>query len=265
MPLKKIGLMDKSITPIKSTYAIASSSFYQKIIAESFGLNIDEVLPVGQPRIDLLYRKIDCLQKFKIKINENQRIILWTPTYRQSVVGDIRTDGNHTQDLPLIGRESLMELNIFLNDLNIFLLVKLHPMDKLNTKVFEEYSNIRILKNEDLEAVNVQLYSIMAEVDILLTDYSSIYIDFLYLKKPIAFIFEDIDSYTKSRGFVFSNPLDFMPGAIITNFEELKSFLDLVVNENLDYYKNNRQNLHEKLNSEFKNYSQQLLNAIDFI
>jgi CDP-glycerol glycerophosphotransferase (TagB/SpsB family) len=264
MPLKKIGLLEKSRVPQKSKYAIASSQFYREIMSKALGLPINNVLVVGQPRIDMMLKKTNGVLKLKLVPNANQKLILWTPTYRKSIIGDIRSDGDFNEYLPLIKAGRLEELDFFLSLLNAYLIIKLHPMDILNNSTFKEYANIKILKNKDAELRSIQLYSLLAEVDVLLTDFSSIYIDFLYLNRPIGFVFQDMNAYSNSRGFVFSKPKDYMPGAMITTFHELKEFLETVLLHKKDHFHGQRKNVHNKINSNFTNHSCQLLNAIDF-
>ena len=61
MPLKTIGSMDlqrDGSSPTKADYLIATSEFFQKIMAKSFNdLPIDRVLLTGQPRNDLLFEE----------------------------------------------------------------------------------------------------------------------------------------------------------------------------------------------------------------
>ena len=48
--------------------------------------------------------------------------------------------------------------------------------------------------------------------DALITDYSSVYFDYLLLDKPIGFTVDDMELYIKDRGFIFNNPEEYMPG-----------------------------------------------------
>ena len=115
-----------------------------------------------------------------------------------------------------------------------------------------------------MEKFNIQLYSLLGSVDILLTDFSSIYIDYLLLNRPIGFVAADFYEYSNSRGFVFDNPNDYMPGAKISSLKELKTFLHSTLILNQDPYLKNRIIINNKLNNEYPNYSLALLKAINF-
>ena len=265
MPLKKIGLLEKNSILQNSKYTIASSSFFQKIMARALDLDIKNVLIVGQPRNDLMFEKINYISKMGIVLNDTTKIILWTPTYRQSIIGDIRKDGKVSKDLPVIKSSKFDELNKFIQSINSFLIIKLHPMDILNREGFKNYSNIQIVKNNDLEKLHIQLYSLLGSVDILLTDFSSIYIDYLLLNRPIGFITDDFQEYSNSRGFVFDNPENYMPGEKICSLKELKAFLHNTIILKHDPYLKNRTVVNNNLNNEYPNYSNELLKAIKFI
>ena len=194
-------------------------------MAAALGMNIEDILIVGQPRNDLMFKKNNSLSRLSINCCNDTKIILWTPTYRQSIIGDIRIDGKFSKNLPVIKLSELEDLNKFIQSINSFLIIKLHPMDVMNRRVFKNYSNIQIIKNNELERLHIQLYSLLESVDILLTDFSSIYIDYLLLNRPIGFVVDDFSEYSNSRGFVFDNPEDYMPGKKITSFKELQTFL----------------------------------------
>src|SRR5699024_7131322 len=112
-----------------------------------------------------------------------------------------------------------------------------HPFQAKLSIFDKEKSHIKIIDNNLLNKRNIEIYSLFNEVDALLTDYSSVYFDFLLTLKPIGFTIDDFKSYKGHRGFIVDDPLTIMPGAKITNFKALKQFV-MDINENRDsYYK----------------------------
>lgn len=104
-------------------------------------------------------------------------------------------------------------------------------MDILNDDVFKKLRNISLIRNKDLEENEEQLYPILGMTDALITDYSSVFIDYLLLNKPIAFDLNDFDEYNKNRGFLFKEPKKNLTGNYIYNYEDLVVFLNEVLHE----------------------------------
>jgi len=76
------------------------------------------------------------------------------------------------------------------------LLIKSHPSD--NNIIIKECSNIINISNIEYDVQEILYYT-----DILISDYSSIYIDFLLTNKPIIFYPYDKDDYLKNRNMYF--------------------------------------------------------------
>ena len=68
----------------------------------------------------------------------------------------------------------------------------------------------------------------MAYTDTLITDYSSVYFDYLLLDKPLIFLDGDIEEYSKNRGFLLE-PVDFWrPGEIVVNYSDFKKAINSI-------------------------------------
>lgn len=78
-----------------------------------------------------------------------------------------------------------------------------------------------MLTNRELDEAGVELYRLVGAADGLLTDYSSIYFDYLLLNHPMIFLIDDIDGYQEKRGFTVADPLSLMPGEKVRAAEEL--------------------------------------------
>lgn len=112
--------------------------------------------------------------------------------------------------------------------------------------------------------MNIELYTLLVYTDALITDFSSIYVDYLLLNKPIAFELTDRKDYENGIGFTMDNPLEFMPGFKIQDFSDLKTFLNETIS-NKDRFKNERENLLNKLHK-FKDgkSSERILRELNF-
>ena len=250
MPLKNIGYLDnnneKDIPQF--TYTIASSAQFQEVISNVFGVNKSKVLVTGLPRNDELNKFKNILSKLKIDGEKYRKKILWMPTFRKTSLADTINDGLQKDgELPLLSNNEIEDFNKYLNDNNDLLTIKLHPMDSLQKKDFSELSNIKIITNDDFKNIGEQLYSLFQEFDALITDYSSVYFDFMLLNKPIGFLMDDLEEYKGSRGFVFEDINEWMPGPIIKNVTQLKTFVEHI-NDNIDDFKEIRQKVNNKTN-----------------
>ena len=224
MPLKKIGASYGEACSINCNYTVASSSLYQKIMAEAFAKPLDRVLVVGQPRCDLMYEDTDWFETVGIDRKKYNKIGIWMPTFRKSIVGEIREDGEFNDHAVSFLEESDMRhLDESLRENNMLLLLKIHPMDALQNSSFDCFSNIILIKPKDFHS---QLYPLLGACDFLLTDYSSVFIDYQILRRPMGFVMNDIDSYNNTRGFYFDNIEKVLPGPIISTMEQFSSFIN---------------------------------------
>ena len=227
MPLKVIGLMDTNHggnDPTRADYLIATSPFFQDVMARSFkGIPIENVLLTGQPRNDMLFEKSDFFEKRGIDTGLFKSIGVWLPTYRKSIIGDIRKDGVFNGNgISFLGFEELKRLDTFLKACRQLLVIKLHPMDALQNVEFCDFSNIIVVKPQEFDT---QLYPLLGASDYLLTDYSSVWIDYCILKRPIGFVMNDIEEYRNSRGLTIENLDEQLPGKIIDSYEKLTEFI----------------------------------------
>ncbi len=251
-PLKKIGYLAgnsrfKKIWKFENTFShiLCISDFFKDIIKEGFGASEEQCVVMGYPRNDLIFSKNDSLGKLDIRKELFSKIVLWMPTYRAHSRSGKNVDSKI--DFPILNLENVKKLDRFLAEEDILMIIKPHP-NQVELELFNEtYSNIKVFSNENLAAKDVELYQVLGKVDALLTDYSSVYFDFLLTMKPIGFVIDDIEYYEDRRGFTVDNPLEMMPGEKIFNIDELISFLkDL--KEGIDDFYNDRRAINDLAN-----------------
>ncbi|MDO5548126.1 MAG: CDP-glycerol glycerophosphotransferase family protein [Eubacteriales bacterium] len=226
--------------------------------AKFFDCKKEQIWPIGYPRYDLL--KSNNMQK----MNEfatyyrllGMRTIVWMPTFRKTdsnaycPESEIQSDF----DLPLLKNvKELDVVNDFCNHYNIKIIIKRHPFQSEYICERQEYSNIIFLSNEDLRKQNISVYSFLTMTDALISDYSSVAIDYLLLNKPIAFALDDFDEYKSTRGFVFEDPLKYMPGHHLYCLNDLRVFLSDIAN-GVDRYAKERKAIMPEVHSPCNNY-----------
>ena len=263
MPLKNIGHLDNNSRVPKSNFVIATSSLFQEIMSKAFLIKSENVLITGQPRNDLIFTKKYSLSDLIHKKNTDyDKTVLWMPTYRKAVIGDVRKDGDLEEMNHFFEEKYLNKLNEFFLSTKSICFIKLHPMDYLDTNDFKTYTNLVFLNNASFEEKGISLYSVLQKTDLLLTDFSSIYVDYLLLNKPIGFLNSDFDQYSNSRGFVFEDPKEMMPGEIITDKKELIPFLQKTLFKNQDNFKEERIKIRDIFHEPKNNFSENVFNTI---
>lgn len=241
MPIKVIcNDYHKSEGTPKFTYTIATSSAYKKIIARAFDVKLEKVLLMGLPRNDLLFieAKRPIKELFGTTFN---KIILWLPTYRESSNSE---SSFLFDDFDFEGFGTMMEEN------NILCIVKPHPLSKTDTNDLRGSSHVKFITDDWLLAQSSSLYELLSQTDILITDISSVYIDYLLLEKPILFCFPDIDNYQGTRKIYFDNLPEYLPGPLVYSYEKLIEEINQLIigNDNyvrtrlklLDFYHENK-------------------------
>lgn len=240
-------------------YALVPGPVFIKTKKEFWGCSEEQIIPIGYPRYDLLCNDNTDVEKFKEKLCANNKLIIWMPTFRKTTNGNYPEEKvNMDYDLPLLSSDKEVEkLNDICKCKNIILCIKRHPMQIEYTCEKMNLSNIIFIDNEYLVSNNIELYSLLKYSDSLITDYSSIAIDYLLLDKPIGFTLDDFDKYKETRGFVFENPLDYMPGYHIYNFSDLIKYIKSV-SEKQDLYKEDRKKVINEVHNKCDNYCERI-------
>ena len=210
----------------KNMYILTASKYEDDAFHNNCEFPYDRMLKIGHPRNDRLINQDEIRKKEKIKItkDEKQKIVCYCPTWRE----------NNDFKLFPFKDSNLDELNKFLKTKNILLIIKLHPHTGNMYADLKKYSNI-IMYDKNWKIDNVTLFSI---IDLIITDYSSIYCDFLLTKKPVAFMQYDYEEYVKTRPLANKREVLF-PGPNINSFFEFeKEIIKLL--EDSHYYEKER-------------------------
>jgi CDP-glycerol glycerophosphotransferase (TagB/SpsB family) len=192
-------------------------------------LRKDQVLVTGYAKEDWLFHPIEREKFYALGIPEADQYIFWLPTFRltdeklkQLNEYSLESDTG----LPVVDTfEKLQELQNILQEMNVVLVVKLHPFQKAETVHCEGFSNICLLENGKLADCDIQINQLLGYADALISDYSSAAVDYLMLDRPIAFTLDDVEEYHNSRGFVFDDIKQWLPGKEIYAWENFAQFV----------------------------------------
>ena len=212
-------------------YTLATSEAMSSIFVSAFKTDSKHIIIDGYPRNDILFD--ECIIKNLVTIKENDlldiiykkkreqiKIIAYMPTFRDS-------------EEELLQILQLDELNKFLGINRLFLIIKLHPKSKIKNKLVNlKYTNIILADAE------IDVYSFLKEVDLLITDYSSVYTDYLLLDRPVIAFHYDWELYNQNTRDSYIEHDVYMPEVKVQNMYELEgAILELL---NVDLCKKDR-------------------------
>ncbi|MGY3765903.1 CDP-glycerol glycerophosphotransferase family protein [Vagococcus vulneris] len=196
-----------------STFLLSPNAHTTNMYLDSYRLRggyEGHVLEAGYPRIDQTFRTnhddlLKTLFEFKRDIDLSKKIMLYTPTWKGASVNSARNDLEQIyQELASIRQEFGDTYNV---------LVKVHPFLYEQAAAFKKIVPYLIPDCIDTN-------KLLGIVDLLITDYSSIFFDFLVTDRPILFYCWDDDLYTSDRGKYFE--YDELPGPVAFTIDELK-------------------------------------------
>ncbi|MCE5515779.1 CDP-glycerol glycerophosphotransferase family protein [Staphylococcus pseudintermedius] len=221
---------------LASDYMISPNAHTTNIFNHAFkldGLYSGEILEMGYPRIDLTINTTakEARKYLAEHLNLKKKpIILYCPTWRGKNVNDPENSLlNVFEEIKLLNQKLPYQV-----------LVKVHPFVYSKAKEMPELKPYLV---PDFLDTN----QLMPAVDLMITDYSSIFFDFLVTDKPIVFYVPDLDKYQNERG-VYIN-LCALPGPVADNIQDV---ITLVSNES--YKDADVQEKYAKFKHDFVNY-----------
>lgn len=189
----------------KTDYLICSSKNLISMYSEAFGIPEEKILPLGAPRADYILTKENAL---KAKENflklypqaKGKKVMLYAPTFR---------DERQQDEKLLDSFDGARLLREFGNEYEIF--IRLHPQVHSSTASFEGITDVT--EYEDVR-------ELLLATDVLITDYSSICMDFSLLERKTVFYCPDLEWYRQRRDFYIDYEKD-IPGPMAKNTDEL--------------------------------------------
>jgi len=189
---------------LHSDYLLHPNEYTAKIVTDSHdlkGIYEGNIVVEGYPRVDLT---LNCNKDIKkmLGIDPLKKVILYAPTWR----GEVNKVNNITDEVS----EIVQELVSGIADEYVLLL-------KVHTLIYKHF------KSNGLPVVLVPDWvdtnELLSVVDVLITDYSSIFFDYLVTKKPIIFYVYDQEQYEFERGLYLD--LNSMPGPLCYSVYEV--------------------------------------------
>lgn len=201
------------------------------------GVYSGEIIEDGYPRIDLTLntsetKLINDLVSAGLKIDKSKKNILYAPTWKGTNVNQARNDMEQIiSDMNILKEKNGNEYNV---------LIKVHPFLYPTAKNIIEIKDILIPDYIDTNEM-------LSATDLLITDYSSIFFDYLVTDKPILFYMWDAEYYMDSRGSYIG--FEELPGPVLYNIDELTEAVDYIEKVKISYQDN-----YSKMKEKFTKY-----------
>lgn len=206
---------------IHSDYLIASSRQFGEILARQSGLPAGGLLLTGNPRIDQ-FTAAASVPLDRLGIPTDRPFVLWMPTFRRNRGRGLTASWSDVtpDDASDVNAVMARGVEILTREFGVSVVVKPHPQDAESRRI----DGALVVTNEDLREAGVQLYELIGASSALLTDYSSVWIDYLALDRPIGFVVPDEPGYTSGRGFDPPDALEWLPGPKLRTLVDVREF-----------------------------------------
>lgn len=205
----------------KVNYIVSTSKRVSSYYPETFLVPEENVLELGQVRNDVFFK--DTEEDLAIpEWIRKEKVILYMPTHRK--FGKMETDISLVFDFHT--------LDAFCKEHGYTFLVKRHMFSKGD--VPSTYKHIVDISSESYDPQLLLKYA-----DILVTDYSSCYTDYLLLNRPVLFYAYDLETYLQKSNEMYFNYFEVTPGPKVNQFADMIKALGQAI-ENPNTYQKDR-------------------------
>lgn len=192
---------------LHATHVLIPNEHTGRVLLERYdieGLFTGKTAHIGYPRIDNVIaprNEVSDSIRRRLGLSDSKRTLLYAPTWRGDLKGAVIDEAKIKSDLAR------------LESTGCRVLFRGHTM-------VEGILSASSLA-DSLVPADIDTNDLLAVVDILVTDYSSIFFDFIPTGKPIFYYAYDLEAYKQERGMYFD--LDDMPGEVCLDIESLIS------------------------------------------
>lgn len=242
IPLKKIGHMaDYKMT--KYDVMISTSDFVTDY-AFSNVFDYKKIVNAGYPRTEVL---VNHKETDKNLVMVEHDIYEWVKNTDKSVVIYMPTWRSDSYDNNPINLE---KLNEFASTNSLIIVIKMHPLVRpdsfFDTLESERYQFTQGYQQSIVFYPSVNdIYPLLSISSLLITDYSSIYFDYLLIDKPIIFFVYDKQVYVEQHGDFMLDFDKFTPGMKPTDMPSLLN--SILISLRSDEHQHQRQLLVQQL------------------
>jgi len=236
IPLKKIGyhykkkstknllqeINNKFTTQKNLNFILETSKFSGQLLSTAFELKtIQGPYPRNEYLIGNIASSLSEAEKSYLSLinKSNKKVIFYLPTFRDKCALKFLGTSDIKKQLKIISE---------LDRLGYMLVTKVH---------FARSNDLNHLSNENLINLppDIDIYPFLKCTEILITDYSSVYFDFLYLDREIIFLAYDLQYYLNEDRGVILDYQKYTPGEKVYNIDGLIDVIDKIHNKKIDF------------------------------
>lgn len=204
------------------THFVSDVDLWNDAILANFRMSPRTEILHGLPRLNVLtgaqgHARVNEL----LKLGATQGYVVWAPTYRKTEMhGSFDAQNENYEGLSFNKRDLAAKFSEALAAFGIAFFIKPHPIEEDNYEAFGG----RVMTDDQLGKIGIRPYEFLANAAGLITDYSSIGIDFLQLQRPIAFYLPDIRAVEMGRGLLEPSFGTLVKHLTISTTEDLAEF-----------------------------------------
>lgn len=188
----------------EATFLLSSSKVLAaEKLARSNGLAEEDVIWVGNPRVDQFDMPVSDESLRQLGIPASRPFVIWLPTWRRRAGAAKDAAWINTRDLDGDSRVASALAHTVLPVLaehDVTLVVKAHPLDAESRHI----EGAVVLTDDELRHAGVPLYALLGCSAGLISDYSSVVVDYLQLDRPIGVFAPDAAGYGAGRGLTLA-------------------------------------------------------------
>lgn len=177
----------------------------------------------------------------------NKKVVMYLPTYRR-ISKDIWTFSSLTS-------EQAERLNALLVKHNAVLIEKSHFAEKVSFETIEK-ENVKFADSK------INLQEMLLFTDIMISDYSGAYLDFILMDRPVVHFAYDYEYYKNTDSGLYYDIEDFSAGEVVDTFDSVLLALDHLLSGQDDYTEKRRYVRDKYMAYEKGTASEQIINAV---
>lgn len=232
MPGGNISAANTMRNFLQASYLLSPNEHHTNMYKKVYkldGIFNGKIIETGQARCDTLFgtKRGDVIKELVengVKIDSTKKIVLYAPTWKGEDFNNPKADVEQFED---VYKRILKKAG------NVQLLIKPHQ------SVYDQLKkSSQLLKGKIISPI-FDTNEVLSAVDILISDYSSIFFDFLITDRPVMFYIPDLERYKDIRGMYMD--IDSLPGPATDSLDRLCQWLnepEIYVSAKSSNYKN---------------------------